>query len=200
MQTKASPIESLVPFILALVLSASGCAGAAAARDMSATTAHLTDTYKTETQNFFAAQDDMVQALAQEIASHQELAAVLENQTRVQRGSWQASNDVAAVRVYDSLSTQSESAILSSNIDLLSLRPIATPASTTIDPKPFESVTATLNQMAQEPSLTDRAKFLFNYAKDVSSQYKKSLADGTKTAANATNKTKNQAPPKSPPR
>jgi hypothetical protein len=160
--------------------------------------AELTDTYKTETQVFFQAQDDMVQALLQTSASRRRSAAAIETQTRVQRAAWQASNDTGAARIYDSLSAQSDAAILSSNIDLQSLHPIASPSSTPIDPKPFESVTATLNQMAQMPSLTDQAKFIFDEAKAVSDQYKQSLNKGAKSADKATSKTQQPQAPEPP--
>ncbi len=140
----------------------------------------------------------MVHALLDTSASRRRSAAVLETQTRLQRAAWQASNNTAAIRIYDSLSAQSDAAILSSNIDLQSLHAIASPSSTPVDPKAFESVTATLNQMAQKPSLTDQAKFIFNEAKAVSDQYKQSLNDGAKSATKAANKTKQPQAPQPP--
>jgi hypothetical protein len=197
MRTKEALVDYSIAIasVVALALVASGCAGAAAARRMSATTAQLTDSYKAETQKFFEAQDVMVQALLQTTASRTQMAATLDNQTRVQRASWQASNNTDAVRIYDSLSAQSDTAILSSDIGLQSLHPAASPASTTIDPKPFESVTQNLNQMAQKPSLSDQASFLFTEAKDVSTQYKESLKNGAKSANQAANNTKQPKPP-----
>jgi hypothetical protein len=180
--------------VLALALAASGCAGASAARDMSATGAKITDDYKSDSQKFFQAQDAMVQGTVESIASRNQLAAVLNDQTRVQRASWQAANNAAAIKIYDSLSAQSDTAILSSNTDLQSLHPLATPAPTTIDPKPLESVTATLNQMAQPPSLKEAGTFLFKETQDVVKQYKHSLSDGAKCANKAASTTKQPAP------
>ena len=196
-----SPAPSFAPriyLLVALAIGMAGCAGAREARRMSATAASLTDSYKAETQKFFVAQDEMVNALVDDIASRQELAAALNNQTRVQRGSWEAAKNTAALRIYDSLSAQSVNAILNTNVDLQSLRPITLPASTSIDPKPFEAVTGTLNQMAQPPSLTDQAKFLYSEAKDVSDQYKQSLNQGASSAKSATAETKQQKAPKAP--
>src|SRR5712692_1160348 len=195
MRTTAALLHYSIPAasVLALALAASGCAGASAARDMSATAAKLTDDYKSDTQNFFQAQDTMVRGTVESIASRNQLAAVLNDQARVQRASWQASNNAAAIRIYDSLSAQSDTAILSSNIDLQSLHPLATPAPTTIDPKPFESVTATLNQMAQAPSLKEEGTFLFKETQDVAKQYKKSLSDDAKCANKAASDTKQPA-------
>lgn len=123
---------------------------------------------------------------------------MLENQTRVERASWQASNNSASIRIYDSLSAQSDTAILSSNIDLQSLHPVAAPAATSIDPKTFESVTQTLNQMAQKPKLTDQAKFLFTEAQTVSKEYKQSLSNGASSATKAANDTKQPKATKPP--
>jgi len=144
----------------------------------------MTDDYKTEMEEFFQAEDQMVQGMVQSIATRKQLAADLNNLTRVQRASWQADNNTAAIRMYDALSAQSDSAILAGNIDLQSLHPPAAAAATTIDPKQFESVTATLNQMAQPPSLQDQITFLVTEGQDVAKQYKQSM----KNAANCANK------------
>lgn len=90
-------------FLSTLALLTSGCADASASRDLAQKGAELTDTYKTETQVFFQAQDNMVQALLQTSASRRRSAAAIETQTRVQRAAWQASNDTGAARIYDSL-------------------------------------------------------------------------------------------------
>ena len=196
MRTMTTLLHYSIPAasLLALALVASGCAGASAARDMSGTAAKLTDDYKSDTQKFFLAQDAMVRGTVESIASRDQLAAVLDDQTRVQRASWQAANNAAAIRIYDSLSAQSNSAILASNIDLQSLHPVALAASTTIDPKAFESVTSTLNQMAQPPSLKEEGTFLFKETQDVAKQYKQSLSDGAKCANKAASTTKQPVP------
>jgi hypothetical protein len=178
----------------AFALPFSGCAGTSAARDMSATGAELTDSYKTNMQTFLQAQDDMMKALVQSIASREQLAAVFNNQARVRRASWQAANNTAATRIYDSLSEQSDAAILATNIDLQSLHPPAAPATTTIDPKQFESVTKTLNQMAQKPSITDRVKFLSDEGSAVAKEYHQSLSDSAKCANTASQNTKLPSP------
>jgi hypothetical protein len=173
-----------------LALAASGCAGAATARQLSAGGAKLTDGYKSDMQDFFRAQNQMVQGTAESIATRKRLAADLNNLTRVQRASWQAANNAAAIRMYDALSAQSDATILSSNIDLQSLHPIAATATTTIDPQQFDSVTKTLNGMAQPPSLKDQVTFLVQEGQDVAKQYQKSLTDGAKCSntANAAGK------------
>ena len=101
MRTMATLLHYLIPaaFVLGLAVATTGCAGASAARDMSATAAKLTDDYKSDTQKFFQAQDTMIQATVESIASRKQIAAVLNNQTRVQRASWQASNNTAAIRI-----------------------------------------------------------------------------------------------------
>lgn len=184
----------LIAFLLTTPLAASGCAGASAAGKMSAIGAKLTDDYKSDTQNFFQAQNTMVKGMVESNASRNRLAADLDNQNRVQRASWQAANNTNALRVYDALSTQSDNTILASNIDLQSLHPLALPAATTVDPKPFESVTATLNQMAQPPSLKDQITFLVNEGQDVAKQYKDSLTSGAKCANSATSAIKSPTP------
>jgi hypothetical protein len=193
----------LASLLCLLALATSGCAGAAAARDLSTGGAKLTDGYKTDMQNFFQAQDQMVQGTADSIATRKRLAADLNNLTRVQRASWQAANNAAAIRMYDALSAQSDATILTSNIDLQSLHPIATTATTTIDPQQFDSVTKTLNEMAQPPSLKDQITFLVQEGQDVANQYQKSLKDGAKCAntANAAGKDRppdQQLKPKAP--
>jgi hypothetical protein len=188
------PYTLKVASVLGLALAVSGCAGGSAARDMSAAAAKLTDDYKSDSQRFFQAQDVMVHGTVESIESRKQLAAVLNDQTRVQRASWQASKNTAALQIYDSLSAQSDTAILTSNIDLQSLQPVVVPAAISIDPKPFESVTSTLNQMAQPPSLKEEGSFLFKEAQDVANQYKQSLTDGAKCANKATSSAKQPAP------
>jgi len=180
--------------LLVLALTASGCAGAAAARHLSAGGAKLTDDYKTDMQNFFQAQDQMVQGMVRSIATRKQLAADLNNLTRVQRASWQAANNATAIRMYDALSAQSDSAILAGNIDLQTLHPPTASAATTIDPKQFESVTTTLNQMAQSPSLQDQITFLVKEGQDVAKQYKQSMTDAANCANQANAANKNRPP------
>lgn len=184
----------LIALLLPPLVAANGCAGASAARKMSAIGAKLTDDYKSDTQQFFQAQDTMVKGLVESIASRNRLAADLDNQNRVQRASWQAANNSNALRVFDDLSTESDNSILTGNIDLLSLHPLALPTPSTIDPKPFESVTATLNKMAQPPSLQDQITFLVNEGQDVAKQYKASLTSGAKCANSAASASKSPAP------
>jgi hypothetical protein len=182
-------------YLLIFALATSGCAGAATARDTSAIGAKLVNDYKSDTQNFFAAQDVMVQGVVKTVAERKQLAAAADDKIRVRRASWQAANNVAAIRIYDSLSTQSESAILVNNVDLQSLHPIAQPSPTNIDPKLFESVVSTLNQMAIPPSLKDQITFLVNEGQDVGKQYKQSLSKATDCTNKAAGETKQPVSP-----
>jgi len=187
MRTIANLLPRLLPiaYLSALALAAGGCAGASTAREVSAMGAKMTNDFKTDTQSFFAAQDLMMQGVVKTIAERKQLAADSNNQTRLRRAAWQAANNTDAIRIYDSLSAQSDTAILASNNDLQSLHPLAMPAATTIVPKAFDSVTATLNQMAKPPSLKDQITFLVKEGQDVSTLYKQSLSDGAKCANKA---------------
>ncbi len=183
--------------LLALAFTVSACAGAATARDVSSIGAKMTNDFKTDTQNFFTAQDAMTQGAVKTIAERKQFAAELDNQTRVRRASWQAANNTNAIRIYDSLSTQSDTSILTGSIELQSLQPLPLPTSTTIDPKQFDSVTQTLNQMAKPPTLKDQVSFLVTEGQDVAKQYKQSLNKGTKCTNKAAGANKQPVSPAS---
>jgi hypothetical protein len=197
MPTIGNRLPRLLPIACfsALALAAGGCAGASTAREMSATSAKITNDFKIDTQSFFAAQDLMMQGVVKTISERKQLAADSDDQTRIRRAAWQAANNTDAIRIYDSMSAQSDTAILASSTDLQSLHPLAMPAATTVDPKAFDSVTGTLNQMAKPPSLKDQITFLVNEGQDVSKLYKQSLSDGAKCANKAAGATKQPVAP-----
>src|SRR5258708_2204818 len=127
MPTIGNLLLLILPFAYfsALALAASGCAGASTAREMSAMGAKMTNDFKIDTQSFFAAQDLMMQGVVKTIAERKQLAADSNNQTRLRRAAWQAANNTDAIRIYDSLSAQSDTPILAGNTDLQSLHPLA---------------------------------------------------------------------------
>src|SRR5260370_5081310 len=197
MPTIGNLLPRLLPvaYFSALALAAGGCAGASTAREVSTMSAKMTNDFKTDIQSFFAAQDLMMQGVVKTIAERKQLAADSNNQTRIRRAAWQAANSTDAIRIYDSLSAQSDTVILASNIDLQSLHPLAMPGATTIDSQVFDSVTATLIQMAKPPSLKDQITFLVNEGQDVSKLYKQSLTKGAKCANTAAGAAKQPVAP-----
>jgi hypothetical protein len=170
-----------------------GCAGESASRNTAQTGAALVNQYKLETVDFFNAQNDLNQSITELIVLRNRDTALLVGENEQQRSIWRAQNNKGAVEIYDSLSTESSHRLLSTNIDLESLKPVTAPALIATDPKPFDDVVAGLKKLAEKPTPQERLTFLGAEGKAVYDGYQASLKDATgkaKTAATQTPKTK----------
>lgn len=172
---------------LVFAMSVSACAGDSAARRMSDTGASLINQFKVETVNFFAAQGDLNQSTAESIVWRTLDMTELTNENNIQRGAWLAQKNVDAVAIYDALSTNTADTILSTNIDLQSLQPIAVTPMTPVDSKQFDNVVSSLKAIAKTPTLEERGIFLFNEGKAVYDGYQKSVKDAAAKAQAAKN-------------
>jgi hypothetical protein len=172
--------------VIASLATLCGCAGEDAARDMAGTGASLINQFNVETQAFFNAQSALDTAIAQSVSQRKRDTMTVATQNKVQHATWTAESNKKALNIFDAFSANSAATLLSTNIELASLQPISVTPLSPVDPKPFETVVSDLKKLATQPSLQQRASFLFTEGKAVYDGYEKSVKGATAKANNAT--------------